>query len=141
MDTQTPERIITDTDARLFSVKGLAHRFPDTLPYILAVENPVKVLSADGKPMGFATVFPVEGGGIMAEALFEYSCPERLSIEAGLKLFFQPEMRVEFEYKKDGEGVLRRKVHVSITQLMLSQDPPSHPDIDPVREMSEEESP
>lgn len=153
----------SDDQVRLFSVRGLIHRFPPGVEYNLKVENPVPLYNVDGKPLGFARVFPVEGGGIMAEALLEYSCPERLSIETDQKLFYHEEANVEYfrapvhkPFPKEllgttlpGVGLvteahlnpkMRPVVVIEVRKLMLCEEPRLDADIAPVVQVPEEQS-
>jgi hypothetical protein len=100
------ERAFTDEQVRLFRVRGVVLSFPERMGLNLDVENPVVVVDAGGKTIGTARVLIEDGPGsrgIVADALIQYGCPERLDIEEGLPLYFHPESSVNYLYGTDDE--------------------------------------
>jgi hypothetical protein len=97
------ERAFTDAQVRLYRVEGIVSAFLEGVGLNLNVENPVLVVDAEGQTIGTARVFFQEGQGVVAEALIQYGCPERLDIEEGLSLYFHPESSVNFLHGTDEE--------------------------------------
>ena len=135
------DAVYTDADTKLFAIRGVICRFPEGVQVALSAENPVPLLSSDGKLIGSARVLPGGGPGvIIAEGLFQYGCPERLSIEMGINHYLHPEMNQSFIYlqapTQRPAGVL-----VTVKKLVLSADVRTDAFIEPVEPLSEEESP
>ena len=100
LDNEPVVKTFTDADTRLYAVKGVVTRLPPAVHYGLKVENPVPLVDADGSIIGSARVLAELDGTILAEGLFQYGCPERLSIETGIPHFFHPSMNQTFLYVK-----------------------------------------
>jgi len=101
------ERAFTDAQVRLFYVKGTVARFPGVAGVDLDVENPVQLIDVDGKTIGTARVLVAEDRqGLVAEGIFQYGCPERLDLEGGVSLFYNPEMSVKHLYGQPEENDL-----------------------------------
>lgn len=135
------DAVYTDADTKLFAIRGVICKFPEDVKVALHAENPVPLLSSDGKFIGSARVLPGEEGVIIAEGLFQYGCPERLSIEMGISHYFHPEMSENFIYSRPVTFERPTGVLVSVRRLVLSADARTDAFIEPVEPLSEEESP
>jgi hypothetical protein len=154
VDAAAVEKTFSDAETRLFAIRGEVVRFATAPLGQLQVENPVVLEDALGKVIGSARLASDGVNSIYAEALFQYGCPERLSIEAGAKLYFHADMDQHFLYL-DRAGLDKVRVPaefvlpagktrvpfvvVSVWKLVLSEDPRVDANVSPVVACGEEE--
>lgn len=125
---ETVERTITEADARLFRVRTVAAELnPGVRVEFL---NPVEVM-AGGKRIGWASLSIDDvwmTKKIVADLVFDYATPERLSIQAGQKLYARVEginsLRVEpFEVVGLWRALLPEVQQIDVLGLEISNTP------------------
>lgn len=133
------ERVITEEEgktyrARAALVKTLEGPFDTKNFQGFTFANPVPVLSADGRNIGFANL-EWDGRQLMAEVVIEYASQERLLAETGQKIYARPEGYVALAASKNAYVDFQELIevtHARIEAIRLTTDAPRDVSIDPL---------
>lgn len=124
-------------EARLFAIEGsvlkTSHRSGaamDLSGAVLVGDPVVPIVDGSGNTLGSAKLSMVDDE-IVAEGTLLYSCPERLSVETGLDLYFNMDGHIEVSGGGNGRLVIGSRIFVK--SLFLTTTHSADPRIKPVR--------